>query len=972
MSKRETSHTENMDAVPRRPTIALLTYGIVDTISQSLWAGMEDVAREREINLISISGGTFHDFTGVSAPANVLYGLVSAEELDGLVIWDALTHHISTEETEMFYERYAALPRVSVGLPLPHIPTVVVDNYQGMHSLVTHLVEEHGYRRIAFICGPEGHSEAEDRYRAYQHVLAEHDITFDPQLVTPGNNQRSGGEQAVQLLLDERGLQPRMDIQALVAANDNMALGALSALQAREVRMPEELALVGFDDFEEGAYVTPSLTSVPWPGYAQGRQAAELLVSMLEGQEVPMLTRVPTKVIVRESCGCLNPAIVQAAVRPGTRALSESERSLSQVLGMHRAEILAAILASEASLQDIAELVEEMLDAFVLELTRGAQNVFVPTLQKILKQPPSSHGPVTLWHDVISALRRAVLDYLEYNDELMRAENLWQQARVLISHTVQQTYAREAWQVQTLSDTLRTVGQALMTSSDVGDLMHVLQEYLTWLDIPGCYVVLQTSNDDNENITIAENTQTSELILAYDSRRSDPIISDGLEFPAHRLLPERILPTDRRYSLVVESLYVRDERFGHILFEIGPRDGAIYGVLRGQISSALQSALLLEQTRQTQVALEQAYQQVEQQVADRTAELQREIAERETLYERRAMQVQTSTLISQEIAASSTLDALYNRVVTLIKERFDYYYVQIFRYDPVNKLLRLVSGYGEVGKNMLAQGYQVSIGQGLIGAAAETGATVLTPDVRKDHRWRSNPHMPDTQGELVVPIKLRGQVLGALDVQSDRPGMLGADDQLLLEQLCGQIAVSIESTSLQAEMEERLRALDTLQRAMAREGWDVLRARRQAAKGYFYDQAQGQVRPLDHTPSEDSQTFAVPVAVQQDEVVGKLGVRQDPQRPLTQEERALLASLSDQVASALDRARLFEDTRRSAARDQLISELSTRMRESLEVDAVLRTTVHDITEALGFARVEVRLGVEDSDTPRDGDVEAEL
>jgi PAS domain S-box-containing protein len=174
--------------------------------------------------------------------------------------------------------------------------------------------------------------------------------------------------------------------------------------------------------------------------------------------------------------------------------------------------------------------------------------------------------------------------------------------------------------------------------------------------------------------------------------------------------------------------------------------------------------------------------------------------------ERRGRQVQTSTEVAQEIAAAPALDELFLRVVTLVKERFGYYHAQIFRYDPhfetqdsEQGAMRLVVGYGEVGQEMLEARHHLPLGRGVVGTAAVTGEPVLASDVAEDPDWLPNVFLPETRGELAVPIKLRDEILGILDVQSDTPGALTEEDQLLLEGLCGQIAIAIESTQLLEE-----------------------------------------------------------------------------------------------------------------------------------------------------------------------------
>lgn len=168
----------------------------------------------------------------------------------------------------------------------------------------------------------------------------------------------------------------------------------------------------------------------------------------------------------------------------------------------------------------------------------------------------------------------------------------------------------------------------------------------------------------------------------------------------------------------------------------------------------------------------------------------------EASLERRGRQVQTSTEIAQEIAGVMALDELFCKVVTLVKERFGYYHAQIFRYDAPTNAMRLVVGYGETGQAMLEAGHHLPVGRGVVGTAAATGRPVRASDVSQDPDWIPNKFLPKTQGELAVPIRLRDKILGILDVQSETAGALTEEDQLLLEGLCGQIAIAMESTQL--------------------------------------------------------------------------------------------------------------------------------------------------------------------------------
>ena len=295
----------------------------------------------------------------------------------------------------------------------------------------------------------------------------------------------------------------------------------------------------------------------------------------------------------------------------------------------------------------------------------------------------------------------------------------------------------------------------------------------------------------------------------------------------------------------------------------------------------------------------------------------------ETL-ERRARQVRLSTEVSQEIAALTDLAALFERVVTLVKERFGYYHVQILRYVPERQAMELIAGYGQVGAEMLAADYSLPYGEGVVGTAAATGEPLLLSDVTEDASWKPHSQLPAAKGELAVPIQWRGELLGVLDVQSDIMGDLSADDQLLLVGLCGQIAVAIQNARLRQETEEHLQELEQLTQAMSHEGWESL-WQASGEQGYLFDFVD--LEPAEElwneeigwvaehgeparAISEEKPAAVSPLSIR-GELQGVLGVYEDPEDPLTGDELELIDSVAQQVAEALEDARLFEESQRA-------------------------------------------------------------
>ncbi len=174
----------------------------------------------------------------------------------------------------------------------------------------------------------------------------------------------------------------------------------------------------------------------------------------------------------------------------------------------------------------------------------------------------------------------------------------------------------------------------------------------------------------------------------------------------------------------------------------------------------------------------------------------------------RALQLETLVGVSQRITSALSLDELLYQVVHLIQQSFGYYHVHIYLADTEAGYMVLHEGTGEPGRSMKERGHRIRIGEGLVGHVGQKGEAVLVTDVSQEPRWLPNPLLPDTKSELTVPLKLGNELLGVLDVQSDRVGGLTEDDMALLEGLAGQIAVAIANTRLFEQMQAYARQLE--------------------------------------------------------------------------------------------------------------------------------------------------------------------
>jgi signal transduction histidine kinase/DNA-binding LacI/PurR family transcriptional regulator/AraC-like DNA-binding protein len=578
----------------RRPTLGFLLANIHIGTGRSLWPAIVKAAERQDVNLICFPGGGLRAPGGFEAQRNVIYDLVNSGSVDGLISWSStLGGTLEPNVVADFHRHFQPLPLVSLAQLMADVPTVLVDSYNGMRAAIVHLIEVHGYRRLAFIRGPERHFYAQERYRAYTETLQAYGIPINESLITPPLHWEAGAE-AIHLLLDENQLRPRIDFQAVVAVSDLLALEALKALQTRGIQVPGEVALSGFNDSMESRLSTPPLTSVSLPFLEQGARAVEMLLSQLNGEPVSEKVLLPSRLVIRQSCGCPSSAVEQAAARSGV------------VEGLDFPDALAAF--KEKALADMNAalpdgggpttiLVKQLLEAFQADLQAAPAGCFIPTLEKNLSQAAISGVELSSWQGLISGLRRQALPYLAPPARAL-AEDLFGQARVVISEATQRMQIYRQWQTERQTALLQEIGQALITTFDIAKLTDVLAESLPRLRIASGYLALYEQPGFP--------SEYARLVLAYTERGRVPLEIGGRRFLSRELLPEGMLPSDRRFSLVVEPLYFRETQIGFALFEIGPDDGSVYETLRGHISSALKGALLFQEAQQARQTAEKA------------------------------------------------------------------------------------------------------------------------------------------------------------------------------------------------------------------------------------------------------------------------------------------------------------------------------------------------------------------------------
>jgi DNA-binding LacI/PurR family transcriptional regulator/anti-anti-sigma regulatory factor/putative methionine-R-sulfoxide reductase with GAF domain len=750
-----------------RPTLGLLGEVGGSPYHRALWEGLIDAASELDVNLIWYFSDVIRGSQD-SVRRNIFYDLITTERIEGLLVSGTLGNYITTAEFENFIDGYRPIPMVGI-TQTPTIPCVIVDNGKGMRDTVTHLVEVHGYRRIAFICGPENNEEADVRYRAYADVLDKQGLPLDPDLVMPGSFVYQDGENAVRLLFDER----KAKVEAIVAANDWMAFGALRALEERGIRVPQDVALAGFDDTAEAMVSSPPLTTVQQPIRQLGAAGIKLMLQLLAGEQIPEQMMIPTQLVVRQSCGCTDAMVADVIVGSPT----EEKKSLTKAIVAQQEDILSEMVqAMETTLSAFPDWAEQLLTAFLNEIESApepadakvdSQEAFLSTLCNILQQTDLTGSQVNDLQKAVSVIRHYILPHVTDIATLARAETLFDQARVTIDGMLQRNWTLQEVEQANFNNVLSLLRSGLATRVEIEHLIGVLNHRLPQLGFSTFHFYLYESPDHF--------TPWSRLMLAVDEGERVQIDAAGQRFLTHRLTPDELFPQQRRYTWIVGPLYFEENQFGGLILEVGSRDAELYRSLTTLISGSMHDARLIQQL------------------------------------ELRRVQMLTAAEISQ--AASSVLnqDELIQQAVNLVQERFNFYYTGLFLIEDKWAVLR--AGTGEGGRQMLTEGYQLQVdNNSIVGRCAVEQQACIVLDVGEEAVRFENPLLPDTRSEMALPLISRGEIIGVLTVQSTQEAAFDEEDITVFQTMADQLANAIMNARLYeqaqhayAEVEQQVR-----------------------------------------------------------------------------------------------------------------------------------------------------------------------
>ena len=492
---------------------------------------------------------------------------------DGLIVISPIA---SPAGSACFQEwREQGFPVVFAGSGEPG-PSVIADNEGGIRQALAHLVE-HGHRRIAYVAGHEHRTQGDSgrRLRTYQSAVREWGLEQDPRLIAYGSHRTIGGRQATQQIL-----QSGVSFTAVLASNDESALGAMGALEDAGLRVPQDVAVAGFDDLLAAHAHQPSLTTVHYPAFEEGYQALGLVMNEISGQAgSAQVIQVPTYLVVRESCGCL----------PGGQVHAEQGRDPTQVqkgdgesLGHVRASVVQSMAMAVSTRvpyldwDSVHQLCQNIVQAFCAHVSKGkGAESFAREVWRELTGIGVQGAELHLWNTVLLELHQrmdCLIDEIPLTVDRSRVEEMLCRAGVLVDGQVWAEHARDRLGRVQIADQVGEMTYLFFTAVEEQEIFEVLAQRLPGI---GHHPAVAVSYEPEGSDPVA----WSVLQTPYPAGVSRPRFATR-EFP-----PAMLYPTDEPLHLLFLPLLVQETLWGFVALDVS------YAELAGDIVRQLAGAL---------------------------------------------------------------------------------------------------------------------------------------------------------------------------------------------------------------------------------------------------------------------------------------------------------------------------------------------------------------------------------------------
>lgn len=566
---------------------------IFDDYQHEIWRGVFEQAKLSDVNLITYCGDMITQEQCREHERSTIFSFISAHNLDALLLISGpLCTCIDKNDLLSHFHRVSTIPLISIGIEIPHIPSIIVENASGMKAIVEHLIEHHEKKNIAFIKGPTTNEEAEIRFQAYCDVLDACNIPLDNELIFQGSFSDNDGANAIKEFIDCRNI----TFDALVAVDDNAALGAIEELKKRGLLIPNDIAVTGFDNIERGNYATPPLTTVNQPLYDLGSNGVLTALDLIKNCPVPPIQSYPTYPIIRKSCDCSSLTMYRDIQQ---KEIVYHNKSFVDT-------IVSYICSAKSSARKYSFLQTTTHNAYLLFkgiLQSGNTLSLQKYLENVFRKSQQYRVELSEWKHIFLSLI-GILTKEVQNKQSLTTEELWLILTDILVDQEIQYHANKRFSILLRTEYLHRNSENILTNFNKESIYEALDESLQVLEIPSCFYV-QLSFDNKEG----------KLYYAYDNEQKFEQQPTMEYFSVNLLLPQGTF-SEKRFAFTLVPTLLDNKLHGYVMVETTCVEPMLCETLASKINAAFNSKKMIE-TIQNQTT------QLEKKVAERTEQIKK-------------------------------------------------------------------------------------------------------------------------------------------------------------------------------------------------------------------------------------------------------------------------------------------------------------------------------------------------------------
>lgn len=589
------------------PTIALCIGGMTWSVQNIQFQGCLDAANKYGINLLCFLTRQYEFYTNFQDQYNMLYHLCNHEKIDGIVIWPtAIMPNAKKNEILDFINKFKPLPIVLGNTEIEGVSCIIDNSYEDMKKGIIHLILDHNYRKIAFIRGPENHQPVEQRYKAYLDILKKNNIVINKNLITPPLDWNDA-EKAIDILFNKRKLKTKIDIDAIVACSNSFLFQSVYYLEKKGIKIPDDIALIGFDDSDEVRAISPLLTTVCSSHYDMGFKSIETILSKINGEIIPEKTVLNGELLIRESCGC---TFQNIKIESRKNKNYKNNENFKNKLNESFNDLLIEINKIVKNNTEAKEYTKNMIDSFIDEIKNNKINKFYDEFQNFIDKYYVLSKANELYKNLILAFQKYFFSSIADNPKfLLKAFNTFQKIWIMFDDKKENYLYKRLSEQKQLTTILNLLERILISTFNKQDLFSILEEKLPLLKIKNCYLYCYKNpilfNESNKN-------KLMKLIFAFENNKIIKLNNNNKYLTKEIKIIDDIISKINLGTHLILPLLFGKEIIGYIIFNIGSNEGNIYYTLCDIIASSLKGSSTMDEQKQIEIELIRSNKDLEQ------------------------------------------------------------------------------------------------------------------------------------------------------------------------------------------------------------------------------------------------------------------------------------------------------------------------------------------------------------------------